>query len=54
MRLLILCVVFLTGCASISNGPYNSEEPQDPDCYAHYGANPGYCSAFFHARERNK
>ena len=54
MRFLILCVVFLTGCASISNDPYSGDEIQDADCYVHYSANPGYCSAFFHARERSK
>jgi hypothetical protein len=48
MRIILLVVVFLTGCASIDNKPDSTGSEQTPDCYAHYSATPAYCSEFFH------
>ena len=42
MKFLFL-LMFLVGCADNELRQFNNNDKQDPDCYRHFGAMPGYC-----------
>jgi len=57
LAILILASLTFVGCAytpTYYDGPYvqqvphYSQDTQDPDCYRHYGAMPGYCDSVYH------
>lgn len=37
--------MILNGCATESDGPYNSKDIQDHSCYNKFGGRAGYCDA---------
>jgi hypothetical protein len=47
MRIIFL-VVFLTGCVSVSDRRFNSDDTQDNDCYNSRGGMRGYCDTVNH------
>ncbi len=36
------------GCADNELRQFNHEDKEDLDCYAHYGAEQGYCDTVWH------
>lgn len=46
----LVFLFFLTGCQTYASGPFNHDMAQDPDCYAKYGGQWGYCDRSIYYR----
>lgn len=46
-KFIFLLAFFLTGCYTLPSGPFNHDDLQDPECYAKYGGQWGYCDKVY-------